>query len=330
MKKIYSFFGEESEIFTKLNDKAKAYAATRDIAYTWEPQPDFCDNHIAELLQNADGAIIDIEPYGEPIFSKIRGKNKILVRFGVGFDQVDLPSATANGVAVARTTGANTTAVAEMALMLMLNARRKFTSYQKCIANGEWTKEVGNEIIGSTVGIAGFGIIGQTLAKLLSGFDCEILIYDPFPDQKALEAYGARSVSLETLFEQSDAISIHMPYMEATHHVVNERILGLMQESAVLVNTARGNLVDENALYRVLKDKKIAGAAFDVFAVEPLPKDSPLRDLENMIITPHVSSQTEQSLWNIYKVAIDIMADFYAGKDSSHILNKDYKAFYDA
>jgi len=250
-----------------------------------------------------------------------------LVRFGVGFDQVDLEAASRNGIAVARTTAANTTAVAEMALMLMLAARRKLPEYERCIHEGNWNKEVGHEIIGSTVGILGFGVIGQRLARLLKGFDCHVIVYDPFPKPEAFEACNADLVTIEELFKSADAISIHTPYNKDTHHLVSKELLSMMKPEAVIVNTARGNLVDEEALYEVLKEKKIAGAAFDVFAVEPLPLDSSLRELTNMIITPHVSSQTAESLWNIFKTAIDIAADFFAGKDSQHILNPEYKEY---
>ena len=139
-----------------------------------------------------------------------------------------------------------------------------------------------------------------------------------------MEADGVELVALEELLRQADAVSIHVPYTEQTHHMINRETLALMKPTAVIVNTARGNIVDEDALYNALKSGQIAGAGLDVFAKEPLPLDCPLLTLENAVITPHVSSQTIESLWNIYKMAIDISADFFAGKDSSHILNRDY------
>ena len=132
-------------------------------------------------------------------------------------------------------------------------------------------------------------------------------------------------MSLDELFRESDCISIHVPYTEETHHMVNKERLEMMKPTAVIVNTARGNIIDEDALYEVLKAGRIAGAGIDVFAQEPLPTSSPLLTLDNAVLTPHVSSQTVESLWNIYKMAIDISADFFAGKDSRHILNPDYK-----
>lgn len=325
MKKIVSFFGDQSEIFCKLNKKAEEYANSLGMEYRWAPQLPFSREQVIEELQNADAGIIDTEPYGEAVFSQVKDRTKLLVRFGVGFDQVDLKAASTYGIAVARTTGANTTAVAEMALTLMLSCTRRISECQTRIRSGIWARDIGHELIGATVGIIGYGCIGRRLARLLKGFDCRILAYDPFPKKERMEADGVKLVTLEELFTQSDAVSIHVPYTEETHHMVNRETLAMMKPTAVLVNTARGNIIHEEALYEALKSGQIAGAGVDVFAREPLSKDSPLLTLENAVLTPHASSQTVESLWNIYKMAIDISGDFFAGKGSPHILNPDYK-----
>ncbi len=322
MKKIVSFFGDKTEVFCCLNRKAEEYAASLGIEYRWAPQLPFSEENVIRELQNADAGIIDIEPYGESVFSQVKDSTKLMVRFGVGFDKVDLKAASRNGIAIARTTGANTTAVAEMALTLMLTCRRRMNLYQARTRAGEWVKDIGNELIGSTVGIIGYGNIGRRLAKLLKGFDCRILAYDPFPNEEAVKADGVELVALEEILTQSDAISIHVPYTKETHHMINRETLTLMKPTAVIVNTARGNIIDEDALYQALKSGQIAGAGVDVFAA--LSVESPLLTLENAVLTPHVSSQTMESLWNIYKMAIDISADFFAGKGSPHILNPDY------
>lgn len=324
MRKIVSFFGDRTEAFCELNKRAEEYAKSLGIEYRWAPQLPFTEESVIEELRNADAGIIDIEPYGESIFSRIKDGARLLVRFGVGFDKVDLKAASRNGIAIARTTAANTTGVAEMALTLILSCRRRINRYQARIKSGEWVKDIGNELIGGTVGIIGYGNIGRCLAGLLKGFQCRVIVYDPFPRKDVLEKDGVELVELEELFRQADAVSIHVPYTEQTHHMVNRERLAMMKPTAVLVNTARGNIIDEEALYEALKSGQIAGAGIDVFAKEPLPLDSPLLTLENVVLTPHVSSQTMESLWNIYKMAIDISADFFAGKGSPHILNADY------
>lgn len=324
MKKIVSFFGDKSEIFCELNNRAKAYAESLNLEYKWVPQLPFNEADVIEELKKADAGIIDIEPYGESIFKEIKSRTEILVRFGVGYDKVDLQAASKSGIAIARTTAANSSGVAEMALTLMLSSKRMINQNQTALRSGKWIKNVGHEIIGSTVGIMGFGNIGRKLTNLLKGFDCKIVVYDPFPNKELIEEAGAELVTLEELFRVSDAISIHVPYSKETHNMVNEHMLSLMKPTAVIVNTSRGKIVDEDALYKVLSTNQIAGAGFDVFAMEPLPMESPLLKLDNMILTPHVSSQTVESNWNIYKMAIDICADFFAGKQSPHILNPDY------
>lgn len=326
MIKMVSFFGLNNPIFEDLNERAKDYASAKGIEYVWRPQSPFSQSDVISELKKADVGVIDIEPYGEEIFSQIDQKTALLVRFGVGYDKVDLKSASNHGIAVARTTNANSLGVAEMALSLILAMRRQLPENIQVAKDGDWSQRtVCNETVGATVGIIGFGMIGSTLAKLLKGIGCKVVTNTVCPDMKKLEESGVELVSLDELFRQSDAISIHVPYDATTHHLVNKERLALMKPSAVIVNTARGHIIDEDALYVALKEKQIRGAALDVFAEEPLPTSSPLFSLDNVILMPHVSSQTYESLWRIYKMAIDIAADFFDGKEVPQILNPDYK-----
>ena len=249
---------------------------------------------------------------------------KILVRYGVGFDAVNLKDATDAGIAIARTTAANAEGVAEMAFTMIMAAKRQLMRNRDCVNTGNWVRNIGGEMLGKKVGIMGFGAIGRKVAKLFGGFDCEILAYDPFLSEEACAAAGARKVELEELFRESDAVTVHVPYTKENHHIVNAERIAMMKKDAVIVCTARGNLVDEDALAEALKAGKILGAGLDVFAKEPLPVDSPLIGLDNVILTPHVSSQTWESLWNIYARAIDIAADYLEGKDIGRdLLNPD-------
>ena len=324
MKKIVSFFGEPSPVFD--DRRAESYAAEKGFAYRWVPQKPFDQAQVIQCLQESDMGLIDVEPYGEEIFRAIDGKCPLLVRFGVGYDKVDLAAATRHGIAVARTTGANASGVAEMALTLILACRRELRPNRfRCIETGRWDKYIASETAGGTVGILGFGAIGRLLAKLLLGLGCTVIAYDPFPNQALAQEMGVRLVDLDELFTTSDAISVHVPYNPDTHHMVNAARLAQMKPTAVIVNTARGNIIDEDALYDALKAGQIRGAGLDVYAVEPLPAESKLLELDNLILSPHFSSQTVESLWNTYKMAIDITVDFYAGNPSPHILNPEYK-----
>jgi phosphoglycerate dehydrogenase-like enzyme len=324
MKKIVSFFGDQSETFRLLNDRTKEYAASRNVEYLWVSQNPFNKKDVIGHLKNADAGIIDIEPYNEEIFKEIKGHTGILVRFGVGYDNVDIPAASKNGIAIARTTGANTLGVAEMALTLMMAARRELKPNMERVRIGKWEKIVVNETIGSTIGILGFGVIGRAFAELLQGFNANLIACDSLPNEEMAEKYHVKMVSADELFTTSDVISIHVPYSEGTYHLVDAKRLAQMKPASVIICTARGNIIDETALYEALKARRIRGAGLDVMAVEPLPIDSPLIGLDNCILTPHVSSQTMESLWRIYQMAVDISIDFFEGKESPHILNKDY------
>lgn len=326
MRKIVSFFGEDTDVFRMLNKKAKEYALCQGYEYKFVIQKPFDKNSVIEELRQADAGIIDIEEYGEEIFSQIKDTCKILTRFGVGYDKVDLEAASKNGIAIARTPGANTIGVAEMSLMLILASHRQLKQNMELVQQGNWEKNVINEVYGSTVGILGFGNIGQALAKMLKGLECKIVAYDPYASAETFTKQGVSSVSIDELFAISDSISVHMPITEDTRNLIDATMLSKMKPNAVIVNTARGHIINEKDLYTALKNKVIAGAALDVFGTEPLPITSPLLELDNIILTPHVSSQTEESLWKIYKMAIDVTIEFFEKGHSEYILNKNYSS----
>ncbi len=315
MKKLVCLYGTPSELVNGLNERAAEYAAEKELEYIWKPMQPFSEEAAVEALKGADAGIIDVEPYDKKIFSQINDSVKLLVRYGVGFDAVNLPDATEAGIAISRTTAANAEAVAEMAFAMIMGAKRQFVRNRNCVNEGKWVRNIGSEMHGATVGILGFGAIGSRLAKLFLGFDCRILVYDPYLPDEAAERAGVKKVDIDDIFRESDAVSVHVPYTKENHHIVNAERLALMKETAVIVCTARGNLVDEEALYEALKEERILGAGLDVFAEEPLPVTSPLIGLDNVILTPHVSAQTREALWNMYAKAIDIAAAFLNGED---------------
>ena len=325
MYKVVSFFGERGLAFGYLNEKAAKYANSLGLQYEWIPQKPYNKESVISAMQHSDAAIIDIEPYDDSIFSKICGSIKIMVRFGVGYEAVDLAAASKRGIAIARTPGANTKGVAEMAITLILALNRRLNENQACVTSGNWAKNVSHETAGSVLGIIGFGAIGQMVARFIAGFGCEIIAYDPYPNTQRAGELNVRLTSIDEVFETADIITLHLPYTKETHDLVDAKMFTCMKETAVIINTSRGNIINEQALYEALVQKKIAGAALDVFVHEPLELSSPLIGLDNVVLTPHVSSQTYESLWRIYKMAIDTVSDFFAGKERSNILNPDYK-----
>ncbi|MGY1840650.1 MULTISPECIES: NAD(P)-dependent oxidoreductase [unclassified Modestobacter] len=323
MTRIVSFFGDRSPVFAELNERARQYAAGLGLDYEWAVQDPYDRDLVVQALRTADVGIIDVQPFGEEMFSQVGERLQLLVRFGVGYDNVDLTAAGRHGVAVARTTGANTWGVAEMALTLILAGRRRVLELTAGVASGQWTRRVAGETVQSTVGIVGFGSIGRALATLLTGFGTTVLVHDPVVPDEAVRAAGAVPVALDDLLASSDAVSLHVPYGPATHHLIDAKRLGLMKPDAVLVNTSRGGVVDEDALADALAGGRLGAAGLDVFETEPLPLDSPLVGLPNAVLTPHSSSQTLQSLWRIYAMAIEIAADVTGGAGSPHVLNAD-------
>lgn len=320
MKRLVSVFYRDFEESQWLNDQAKAYAASKGIEYEWVKVHPFDKEKVIAALANADAGLIDCEVYDKEIFSRINERNHLLIRYGVGYDAVNLEDAKDCGIRIARTQGANATAVAEMALTMMMMLKRDMLHSH--IMDGVWNPGcIGHEITGSTVGLLGFGAVGKTLAKLLTGFGCRVLAYDTYHDDKAAAELGVEFSDLETIFRESDAISVHLALSDATRGVICKKWLSLMKPSAVIINTARGGLVNDADLIEALKNGTIAGAGLDVFTTEPLPADSVYHTLKNVVLTSHIASSTMESFWNIYKCAIDIAANIFEGKGDPRLLN---------
>ena len=314
MRRLVSVFYRDSEESDWLNEEAKKYAATKGIEYEWVKIHPFDKEKIIEALASGDAGLIDCEPYDKSIFSRINERNKLLIRYGVGYDAVNLADATECGVKIARTQGANAVGVAEMALTMILTLKRDLINAN--VNSDTWRPNcIGHEVTASTVGILGFGAVGKTLAKLLTGFGCRVLAYDTYHDDKAAAELG------ETIFRESDAISVHLALSDATRGIICKKWLSLMKPSAVIINTARGGLVNDADLFEALKNGTIAGAGLDVFTTEPLPADSVYHTLKNVVLTSHIASSTMESFWNIYKCAIDIAANIFEGKDDPRLLN---------
>ncbi len=220
---------------------------------------------------------------------------KIIARRGVGFDSVDLQAATDRGIVVTTTPGAITHAVADFTFGLMLTVARNIHQADTAIRAGKWLVLMGTELWNKTLGIIGLGRIGKAVTKRARGFEMHILAYDVYQDEAFAREHGVKYVSLEELLQASDFVSINAPLSSDTSHLINEKTLRLMKPTAFLINTARGGLVDEQALIHALQNKQIAGAGLDVFEKEPLP-DSPLRTLENVVLTSHLAGYSREGM----------------------------------
>ncbi|KPF62135.1 3-phosphoglycerate dehydrogenase [Bosea sp. AAP35] len=252
------------------------------------------DAHMKEIIAEADYAIAgQVAVPGELL--RAARKLKLLHKWGVGYDNIDIQTARELGIKVARTTGSNALPVAEFTLGLMLSALRFIAFSHAALKQGHWsTGHLPGDtfmLSGKTVGLVGFGAIGQNVAKLLKGFGCTILYTKRQPLAAAEEAaLGVSYATMDAILARSDIVSLHCPLTPETTGLIDARALSAMKQTAILVNVARGGVVNEADLVTALRSRVIAGAAMDVFATEPLPADSALLSLDNLVVTPHLAA----------------------------------------
>jgi phosphoglycerate dehydrogenase-like enzyme len=223
---------------------------------------------------------------------------RVIAKAGARPVNVDHDAARARGIAVTWTPGANSTSVAEHALLLILAVAKRLALMSARLRAGEWRDygTFGLEVHGKTVGLIGFGSVGATLRGLLRGFDARVLVYDPLVPAAAITQAGAQPATLDEVLAASDVVSLHCELNDATRHLIDERALRRMQPGAMLINTARGAVVDEAALHRALTEGWIAGAGIDVYETEPLPAAHPLASLPNVVATPHTAAFTREAI----------------------------------
>jgi len=247
------------------------------------------------IIGDYDGVIIRSRTkIRKDLIDAAAGKLDFIIRAGVGLDNIDVEYAREKGIEVINTPEASTNGVAELAVAHMLALLRHIPQATARMKKGEWPKKElkGNELGSCTVGIIGLGRIGRRTAELVKGFGAKAIGYDPYVDE--VQGMDIKIVDLDELLTNSDIVSLHLPHSEETHHMIGAKELEKMKESVYLVNCARGGTIDEDALYEALKNKKIRGAALDVFETEP-PKDLKLMELDNFICTPHLGAQAVES-----------------------------------
>ncbi len=262
----------------------------------------------AELLTHIAGVDGILSLLSDEIDSKVMqaaGKNfRVISNYAVGFDNIDVQTATKRGVAVGHTPDVLTEATADFSFALMMSAGRRVVEAEKYVHAGKWktwgpSTLLGVDFAGATLGIIGFGRIGKAMARRATGFGMRIIFYGPTADPLP----GMTKVDLDTLYRESDFISLHTPLTPETRHMINTEAFDKMKTTAVLVNTARGEVVDQDALYDALKNHKIFAAGIDVTDPEPLPMDSPLLTLDNIIICPHIASGSRSTRENMANIA---------------------------
>jgi glyoxylate reductase len=266
---------------------------------------------LLEKMPCLDGLLCLLtDPIDEEVIQAAGSRFKVISQMAVGYDNINIQAATRRGIPVGHTPGVLTETCADFAFALLLAAARRVTEGDRSVHQGNWPTWgpyvfTGQEIHGSTLGIVGFGRIGQAVAKRARGFDMRILVHDPKTNPESEKEVGATHVDFDTLLHESDFISLHTYLSKETHHLINRSIFEKMKPSVILINTSRGPIVDSDALIWALQSKKIAGAGLDVFDPEPIPSDSPLLKMENVVITPHIASASIQTRQQMAEIAIN-------------------------
>ncbi len=300
------------ELSKRLKDEGHEFVTYHDVT-----------KNIEELKKRASGAdviIIANNPLPGEVIRSVNNLQFISVAF-TGIDHIDKAACMEKGIKVSNAAGYCTDSVAELVIGLIICKLRNIVECNTVVRQGK-TKDglVGNELLGKTVGIVGTGAIGRRTAQLLKAFDCKLLGFDKYPS-KAAQELGILHVSLDELLKDSDIVTLHTPLMEETRFLINEEKINLMKPGALLINCARGEVIDIQAAAKALKEKKLTGAAIDVFEVEPpLPLNHVLLDTDNTILTPHIAFATKESIVRRAQLTFDNIYSWMDGKQINIML----------
>lgn len=260
------------------------------------------EDQLVDFLRGYDKAVIALEKITDTLLSQLP-EIKVMSKYGVGLDMIDMHAMRRFGVKLGWKGGVNRRSVSELVIAFALTMLRHLPIAHKDVLRGEWNQHIGGLLSGRTVGIIGCGHIGKDLIKLLQPWGCTLLAHDLLVDLEFNAAHSVQAVSLNDLLYRSDVISLHLPLDETTKNILSVEKLKLIKSEAILINTARGGLVDEQELKAMLESNRLAGAAFDVFNTEP-PSDSKLLNLQNFYATPHIGGSAEESILAMGRSAI--------------------------
>ncbi len=282
---------------------------------------------LLKLLPGNDAVFASMDKFTADVLGSEAARNlKLISRWGVGYDAIDVPAATRNGIVVAFTPGLLNETVADCAFALLLSIARRIHLGHQGMSSGRWEPHWGRDVHGKTLGILGCGRIGLAMARRGTGFNMRLLGHDLCAIPEA-EKLGVKFVSLDELLAESDFVSLHAALTPENRGLLNEARLRKMKPTAYLINTARGALIDEAALAKVLNEGAIAGAALDAFVTEPLPAEHPLRSAKNVLLTPHLASFARETGERVSNTAAQAIVDLMQGRKPQFVVNPEvYKA----
>jgi D-3-phosphoglycerate dehydrogenase len=271
--------------------RTKLEAEVGEVVYNPTGRP-LSSDELLELIPGCDGYIAGLDAIDRAV---INGSDKlrVIARYGVGVDNVDLDAARERGIVVTNTPGANSASVAELTVGLILSLGRKIPEAVQAAKKGEWPRMTGISLEGKTIGLLGFGAIAKNVARRLAGFDCDVIAYHPSYDIATAESLGVQLRPEEDLIREADFLSLHLPLNPESRGMVNSEFLGKMKPGAFLINTSRGELIDEEALFEALQSGRLQGAALDAFSKQPPDPGNPLLAMPQVIATPHMGAHTD-------------------------------------
>ncbi len=254
---------------------------------------------------------------------------KIVAQLAVGFDNIDLKEATKRGIYITNTPGVLTETTADFAWALLMAAARRVVEADTYVRTGKWKVGwhpmmfQGRDIYGATLGIVGLGRIGLSIAKRAKGFDMKVLYHDVVRRRDMEKELGIEYTEVEDLLRKADFVTLNVPLLKKTYHLMDEKKLRLMKKTAILINNARGPVIDEEALYKALKEGWIAGAGLDVFEQEPTPSSNALLTLDNIVVAPHISSASFETRSKMAEMVVENLTAFFEGKVPPNLVNQE-------
>jgi len=310
-----------ARLFGRLSDAPVRALEAAGCAVRVAPQRDrpLGEAEVRPLLDGVVAVIAGLEPWTDRLMAAA-SRLRLICRFGVGYDTVDLAAAGRRGILVATTPATNHTAAAEHTLALMLAVVRRVAAQDARAKRGEWAPEPGPELRGRTLGIVGLGRTGREVARLARAFGMRVIAHEPAPDLEFVAAQGIDLLDLDTLLGQADVVTLHLPLAPQTRHLIDARALATMRPGAYLINTARGGIVDEEALYAALVSGHLAGAALDVTDPEP-PTDWRLARLPHVVLTPHVAGLSTDAIARMEDSAIATILAVLRGERPPTVLS---------
>lgn len=273
----------------------------------------FDENVLIDVLKDCVASVAGSEPYSRRVIAA-NPQLRVIARSGVGFDAVDMRACDEHRIVVATTPGVNHHAVAEHAISLLMGVARGFPRLDQTVRDGSWVRRATPRVMGATLGIVGLGRIGRAVATRARGLGMRVISVDPFANEEFAEQWQIDLVSLDDLLAQSDYVTLHSPSSPETFHMINSTSLAKMKAGSVLINTARGSLVDEPALIDALKSGHLRAAGLDVFEVEPLPMDSPLFGMNNVLLSGHIAGLDNESHYGMFAMCADTIIKLHDGE----------------